>query len=96
MTLAKYRIMVFVISLLGLVVPLFDARPLVVMIASQAFNVVLLPATVACIFYLGNRRDLMGEYRHGLVTNLSLVAIFLFSLITSFMGFTGLMTMIGG
>ena len=96
MRLPKYRVMVFLISLLGLVVPLFDARPLFVMIASQAFNVVLLPVTVACIFYLGNRRDLMGEHRNGVITNISLVAIFLFSLITSFMGFRGLMGMIGG
>lgn len=95
MTLPKYRIMVFFISLLGLVVPLFDARPIFVMIASQAFNVVLLPATVACLFYLGNRKDLMGEYRHGLVLNLSLAAIFLFSLVTSFMGLQGLLAMLG-
>lgn len=95
MTLPKYRIMVFFISLLGLVVPLFDARPIVVMIASQAFNVVLLPATVACIFYLGNRKDLMGEHRHGLIINISLGAIFVFSLATSFIGFQGLLAMIG-
>ena len=95
MTLPKYRIMVFFISLLGLVVPLFEGRPLFVMIASQAFNVVLLPATVACIFYLGNRKDLMGEYRHGLATNISLALIFLFSLVTGYMGFGGLMEMLG-
>lgn len=96
MTLGKYRIMVFFISLLGLVVPLFEARPLFVMIASQAFNVALLPATVACIFYLGNRRDLMGEYSHSLITNIGLIAIFLFSLVTSYMGLQGLLNMIAG
>lgn len=94
MTLPKYRIMVFFISLLGLVVPLFDARPIFVMIASQAFNVVLLPATIACIFYLGNRADLMGEHRHGLITNIALSAIFMFSIVTSFMGFNGLLAMV--
>lgn len=96
MTMTQYRVMVFFISLLGLVVPLFDARPLFVMIASQAFNVVLLPATVACIFYLGNRKVLMGEHRHGLVTNISLIAIFLFSLITSYMAWQGLLERLGG
>ena len=95
MTLPKYRVMVFFISLLGLVVPLFEARPLFVMIASQAFNVVLLPATVACIIYLGNRADLMGEYRHSLITNISLTLIFLFSLVTGYMGFGGLMEVLG-
>jgi len=96
MTLPKYRVMVFLISLLGLVVPLFDARPIFVMIASQAFNVVLLPVTVACIFYLGNRKDLMGAHRHSLTLNLSLGVIFLFSLVTSFMGFQGLLALIRG
>lgn len=96
MTLPKYRIMVFFISLLGLVVPLFEARPLFVMIASQALNVAILPATVACIIYLGNRRDLMGEYRHDLITNIMLSAIFLFSLVTSYMGLQGLLAMMDG
>jgi len=96
MTLSKYRLMVFFISLLGLVVPLFEARPIVVMIVSQAFNVVLLPATVASIAYLGNKKDLMGEHRHSFLTNVSLAAIFVFSLVTSFMGWQGLKAMILG
>ena len=96
MALPKYRIMVFFISLLGLVVPLFEARPLFVMIASQALNVALLPATVACIFYLGNKSALMGEHRHGLLINISLGAIFLFSLVTSYMGLHGLLAMVAG
>ena len=93
MTLPKYRIMVFFISLLGLVVPLFDARPLFVMIASQALNVVVLPATVACIFYLGNKADLMGEHKHSLVMNIILGAIFLFSLVMGYMAYQGLLGM---
>ncbi|MFK7955994.1 MAG: Nramp family divalent metal transporter [Lysobacterales bacterium] len=95
MTLPRYRIMVLIISLLGLVVPLFGARPVLVMIVSQAFNSVILPLTVACIFYLGNRRDLMGEHRHTLTTNIILVAILLFSLVTSAMGVRGVWALIG-
>lgn len=94
MTLWKYRVFVFLISLLGLVVPLFDARPVFVLILSQAFNVVLLPVTVACIIYLGNRTDLMGAYRNSLLTNLGLLGLFLFSLLTGYMGFQGLMGML--
>jgi len=94
MTIWKYRLFVGIISLLGLVVPLFDARPVLVLILSQAFNVVLLPVTVACILYLGNRADLMCEYRHSWLTNIGLVGIFLFSLVTGYMGFQGLMGML--
>ena len=96
MTLPKYRIMVLLISLLGLVVPIFNARPLFVMITSQAFNSVLLPATVACIFILGNKQSIMGEHKHSTTPNLILIAIFLFSIITSFMGIKGVLSMING
>jgi Mn2+/Fe2+ NRAMP family transporter len=89
MTLPRYRIMVLVISLLGLVVPIFEARPIFVMIVSQAFNAVILPVTVACILYLGNRRDLMGEHRNTAATNVVLTAILLFSLVTTSMGIRG-------
>ena len=89
MTLPRYRVMVLIISLLGLVVPIFEARPIFVMIISQAFNAVILPVTVACIFYLGNRRDLMGEHRNTTTTNVLLTAILLFSLVTSSMGIRG-------
>ena len=86
MTLSKYRVMVFLISLLGLVVPVFQAPPVFVMIVSQAFSAVILPVTVLCILYLGNRGDLMGEHKNTYVTNLVLIAILLFSIMTSWMG----------
>jgi len=89
MTLPKYRVMVFLISLLGLIVPFFGARPVLVMIVSQAFNAVILPITVACIFYLANRKDLMGAYKNTAVANIILAAILLFSIFTSFIGVKG-------
>lgn len=89
MTISKYRIMVFFISLLGLVVPIFDARPVIVMITSQAFNAVILPITVLCIFYLGNRKDLMKEHRNSMATNGILLLILLFSIFTSVIGIQG-------
>lgn len=94
MTLPKFRIIVFIISLLGLVVPIFKASPVIVMIVSQAFNAVILPVTVACILYLGNRKDLMGEYKNKVITNIILIAILLFSLYTSSMGIKGVWLML--
>ncbi len=94
MTLPKYRVMVFLISLLGLVVPIFDARPVFVMIVSQAFQSIILPVTVLCILYLGNRRDLMGEHRLSGKVNLFLGAILLFSMVTTSMGIKGVWQLI--
>ena len=94
MTLTKYRIMVFIISLLGLVVPIFKASPVFVMIVSQAFNSILLPMTTGCILYLGNRRDVMGEHKNKLMTNIFLIAILLFSIVASSMGIKGVWQLI--
>lgn len=94
MTLPKYRIMVLLISLLGLVVPIFNARPIFVMIISQAFNSVILPATVAGILYLSNRKDLMGKYKNSTLTNIFLVLILLFSIFTSYIGIKGVIQLI--
>jgi len=94
MTLPKYRLMVFGISLLGLVVPIFQARPVFVMIVSQAFNSVILPVTVVCIFYLGNKKELMGKHRNTKMTNIILSVILLFSIVTSVMGISGVLQII--
>ena len=89
MTLPRYRLIVFIISLLGLVVPVFNARPIVVMILSQAFNAVILPLTVGCLIYLANQKALMKSYRLSSVQNLVLAAILLFSLFTAYIGLSG-------
>ena len=94
MTLPKYRVMVLLISLLGLVVPIFKAPPVFVMIVSQAFQSIILPITVGCILYLGNRRDLMGEHKNKLMTNIILVVILLFSIVTTSMGIKGVWQLI--
>jgi Mn2+/Fe2+ NRAMP family transporter len=94
MTLPRYRIMVLAISLLGLVVPIFEARPVFVMIVSQAFNSVVLPVTVVCILYLGNRRDLLGDHSNKASTNAALLAVLLFSLFTSAVGVKGVWQLI--
>jgi len=89
MSLPKYRIMVFLISLLGLVVPLIGARPVLVMIVSQAFNAIILPMTVLCIFYLSNRKDLLGAHKNTLPSNVFLTVILLFSLFVSYLAIKG-------
>ncbi len=86
----KFRIMVLIMSLLGLVVPIFKARPVFAMIASQAFGSLILPATVLCILYIGNKKSVMGEHTHPLKDNIILVLILIFSLYMSVAGIRGL------
>lgn len=86
----SYRIIALLISLLGLIVPIFDAKPIAVMIISQAFGAMVLPATVACIIFLGNKKSLMKNYKFTISTNLILAMILIFSLIMSYMSFTSI------
>ena len=94
MTLMKFRLLVFGVSLLGLVVPIFNARPVLVMIVSQALNAVILPLTVVCILYLSNCKSLMGQYRLNILQNLILIAILLFSIFTAYLGLSGVWQML--
>lgn len=88
----SYRIVALVISCLGLIVPIFNAKPIAVMVSSQAFGALVLPATVASIFYVGNKASLMKEHKFSTVTNVLLVLIFAFALVMSYMSYNGIMT----
>ena len=89
-----YRIMALVISLLGLVVPITGAKPIAVMMVSQAFGALVLPATVACLVYVGNRRDLMGRHAFGFGTNTLLVLALAFAVLMSVLSYRGLFALL--
>jgi Mn2+/Fe2+ NRAMP family transporter len=89
-----YRIYVLLLSMLGMIVPIFHAKPVNVMIASQAFSALILPVTVACLIYLGNKRKVVGKTRLSLFHNLQLILIMIFSLIMSYMSYSGLISVI--
>lgn len=86
-----YRVIALIISSLGLVVPVFNAKPIAVMVTSQAFGALVLPATVACILYIGNKASLMKEHKFSNATNIILLLIFVFALIMSYMSFNGIL-----
>ncbi|MGJ8692704.1 MAG: Nramp family divalent metal transporter [Thalassotalea sp.] len=88
----SYRIIALVISSLGLIVPIFNAKPIAIMVGSQAFGALLLPATVGCIAYIGNKKELMGEYKFSKLTNAILSLIFIFALVMSYMSYTGILS----
>ena len=86
----SYRVMALAISCLGLIVPIFNAKPIAFMVGSQAFGALVLPATAACILFIGNKKALMGEHKFSNVTNTLLVMIFAFALIMSYMSLNGI------
>jgi Mn2+/Fe2+ NRAMP family transporter len=84
------RIIVICMAVLGIAVPLFHAKPIWVMVASQALNAILLPLTVGSIMYLANSKKLMGELKATTTQNLVFGVILIFALIMGGAGIYGL------
>jgi len=51
---------------------------------------------VGCIFYLANRKDLMGEHKNTILANIILTAILFFALFMSFLAIKGLVLELTG
>jgi manganese transport protein len=90
-----YRGYVLGLSLLGLIVPVFNARPIVVMMMSQAFGALILPATTVCLLILGTRRNLMGRHAFSWPVALALVAVLGFALTMSYFSLSGIVRIVG-
>ena len=61
-----------------------DERPPAMMIFSQAFQALILPAVAIPVFVLLNNGKLMGKYQAGKWMNAGLIAVIIFSFITSY------------
>ena len=59
------RLLVLFGVLLGLVVPVFGGRPVLVMIMSQAMTVIVTPLVLALMLYIYNKKSVMGDSRLG-------------------------------
>lgn len=69
-----------------------ETPPPIVMVLSQAFQALILPAVAIPVFILINRKQLMGENTARVKMNVGLVAVILFSLITSYFAVVGLIS----
>ena len=84
------RLMVLGVLSLGLVVPIFGGRPVLVMLASQAMITLATPLIIILMFILQNKRSVMGDHRAGYTMNISMTIILLFSILMAVTGFVGL------
>lgn len=72
--------------LIGLIVPIMGANPIVAQIATQVANVFVLPLVIAGIIYLVNHKKIMGRYRAGILLNIGMTLAFIFSCVISYIG----------
>ena len=78
------RILIIVALLFAFGSVFLEERPPALMIFSQAFQACILPAVVIPIFILINKKELMKEHTSKSKLNIGLIAVILFSLITSY------------
>jgi len=79
-----YRILGGVGVLFGFGMQLIPTTPPLLMVFSQAFQALILPAVAIPVFILINRKSLMKEHVAGTAMNISLVLVILYSLLTSY------------
>lgn len=79
-----YRILGLIGILFGFGMQFIQTTPPLLMVFSQAFQALILPAVAIPAFILINRKNVMNEYVAGTKMNIGLLAVILFSLITSY------------
>ncbi|MFO7932986.1 MAG: Nramp family divalent metal transporter [Bacteroidales bacterium] len=89
------RLLVLFGVVLGLVVPVFGGRPVLVMIISQALITVVSPLVLLLMMILYNRRSVMGGHTASLSHNITLGVILLFSFSMAAAGIIGIAGQIG-
>lgn len=79
-----FRILGLIGILFGFGMQFLNARPPILMVFSQAFQALILPAVAFPIFYLINNKALMKDNVAGTKMNIGLLLVVLFSLMTSY------------
>ncbi len=79
-----FRILGLIGILFGFGMQFLDARPPILMVFSQAFQALILPAVAIPIFFLINKKTLMNNHIAGTKMNVGLVLVIVFSIVTSY------------
>ena len=91
----KYRIILFALSIISVLGVAFHFKPVFVLMLSQACIAVVLPITIASIFYLTSKKRLMKTYTNKTYDIIILSLILLFSVYVSSLGIKGLIIDLG-
>lgn len=85
---ASSRVLIFGALVFAFGTVFLEERPPALMVFSQAFQACILPAVAVPMYILINRKQLMGENKASVKLNLGLVAVILFSLLTTWFAIT--------
>ena len=90
------RLLVLFGVMLGLVVPIFGGRPVMVMIISQAMAAIVTPLVLALMLYIYNKKVIMGNNTLGITSNISMGFILLFTIAMAAAGIIGIVGQFNG
>lgn len=79
-----YRILGGIGILFGFGMQIIDTTPPLLMVGSQAFQALILPAVAIPVYILINRKSLMNDQTANLKMNIGLICVIIFSLVTSY------------
>jgi Mn2+/Fe2+ NRAMP family transporter len=85
---AQSRWMIFIALLFAFGTVFLEERPPALMVFSQAFQACILPAVAIPVFVLMNKQSLMHNHKAGTKMNVGIIAVILFSLITTWFAIT--------
>jgi len=80
---SQSRWLIFIALLFAFGTVFLEQRPPALMVFSQAFQACILPAVAIPIFILINKKGMMNEHRSSKKLNAGIIAVIIFSLITS-------------
>jgi Mn2+/Fe2+ NRAMP family transporter len=84
-----FRVLVVCVTLTGLIIPVFGGKPIVIMIASQAFSPLMMPLLIIFLIIMLNSKKVMGKDGIGPWLNVGLGITLLFSVFMFFIAFEG-------
>ena len=85
------RLIIIFYASLGLFVPVFGGRPVIVMIASQALAIIGTPLVLILMWILINRKKDLGKYSASISKNIIYGIIVLFTVYMAILGIVGIM-----
>lgn len=89
------RVLVIIVTLSGLFIPMFGGKPIIIMIASQAFSPLMMPLLIIFLLILLNSRKVMGNDTIGFWLNAGLAITLIFSVYIFFIAFEGYLDFFG-
>ena len=89
-TTRMHRLILLALTIFSVLGVGFGIRPVFIMMLSQASISIVLPFTIASIFYLTSKRSLMQQYTNKLFDYIMLSLVMLFSIYMSSLGIRGL------